>query len=80
MCRRNTSLIGKTVATASEPSLYQTLAGAGRYRSGQTGRTVNPLAYAFAGSNPALPTILISGNPGRQITAARGKRQAAFPL
>jgi hypothetical protein len=29
----------------------------GRYRSGQTGRTVNPLAYAFAGSNPALPTI-----------------------
>ena len=27
----------------------------GRYRSGQTGRTVNPLAYAFAGSNPALP-------------------------
>ena len=31
--------------------------GTGRYRSGQTGRTVNPLAYAFAGSNPALPTI-----------------------
>ena len=30
----------------------------GRYRSGQTGRTVNPLAYAFAGSNPALPTAL----------------------
>ena len=32
----------------------------GRYRSGQTGRTVNPLAYAFAGSNPALPTTLLS--------------------
>src|SRR6202022_1835123 len=32
-----------------------TLTLAGRYRSGQTGRTVNPLAYAFAGSNPALP-------------------------
>ena len=30
----------------------------GRYRSGQTGRTVNPLAYAFAGSNPALPNSL----------------------
>ena len=30
----------------------------GRYRSGQTGRTVNPLAYAFAGSNPALPSLL----------------------
>ena len=28
----------------------------GRYRSGQTGRTVNPLAYAFDGSNPSLPT------------------------
>ena len=27
----------------------------GRYRSGQTGQTVNLLAYAFAGSNPALP-------------------------
>ena len=27
----------------------------GRYRSGQTGRTVNPLAYAFVGSNPTLP-------------------------
>ena len=34
----------------------------GRYRSGQTGRTVNPLAYAFAGSNPALPTI-----PSRKV-------------
>ena len=30
----------------------------GRYRSGQTGQTVNLLAHAFAGSNPALPTIL----------------------
>ena len=29
----------------------------GRYRSGQTGRTVNPLAFAFAGSNPALPIL-----------------------
>ena len=28
----------------------------GRYRSGQTGRTVNPLAYAFSGSNPLLPS------------------------
>ena len=30
----------------------------GRYRSGQTGRTVNPLAYAFSGSNPLLPISL----------------------
>ena len=29
----------------------------GRYRSGQTGWTVNSLAYAFKGSNPFLPTI-----------------------
>jgi hypothetical protein len=28
----------------------------GGYRSGQTGQTVNLLAYAFAGSNPAPPT------------------------
>ena len=38
-------------------SLYQNAFVAGRYRSGQTGRTVNPLAYAFAGSNPALPNF-----------------------
>ena len=31
------------------------LTAQGRYRSGQTGQTVNLLAYAFAGSNPALP-------------------------
>ena len=29
-----------------------------RYRSGQTGQTVNLLAYAFSGSNPLLSTIL----------------------
>ncbi len=28
----------------------------GSYRSGQTGLTVNQLAYAFGGSNPPLPT------------------------
>ena len=27
----------------------------GRYRSGQTGQTVNLLAHAFSGSNPLLP-------------------------
>ncbi len=31
----------------------------GRYPSGQRGQTVNLLAYAYAGSNPALPTIFI---------------------
>ena len=29
----------------------------GRYRSGQTGQTVNLLAYAFSGSNPLLPML-----------------------
>lgn len=29
----------------------------GGYQSGQLGRTVNPLSYDFAGSNPAPPTI-----------------------
>jgi hypothetical protein len=28
----------------------------GRYQSGQLGLTVTQLAYAFVGSNPALPT------------------------
>ena len=28
----------------------------GRYQSGQLGQTVNLLAFAFVGSNPALPT------------------------
>ena len=37
------------------PEPISTLAPTGRYRSGQTGRTVNPLAYAFTGSNPVLP-------------------------
>lgn len=32
----------------------------GRYQSGQMGRTVNPLAYAYGGSNPSLPTIFTS--------------------
>ena len=31
-----------------------------RYRSGQTGQTVNLLAYAFEGSNPSLSTNLFS--------------------
>jgi hypothetical protein len=30
----------------------------GRFQSGQMGRTVNPLAYAFVGSNPTLPTLI----------------------
>jgi hypothetical protein len=46
----------KPLATSSPPA-YINACPEGRYRSGQTGRTVNPLAYAFAGSNPALPTF-----------------------
>lgn len=37
----------------------------GRYRSGQTGQTVNLLAYAFDGSNPSPTTIFIPGGTGR---------------
>ena len=33
----------------------------GSYPSGQRGQTVNLLAYAFAGSNPALPTYQTAG-------------------
>jgi hypothetical protein len=35
----------------------------GRYRSGQTGQTVNLLAYAFSGSNPLLPISFIGAAP-----------------
>jgi hypothetical protein len=35
--------------------------GAERYRSGQTGQTVNLLSYDFGGSNPPLSTIGRSG-------------------
>ena len=31
----------------------------GRYRSGQTGETVNLLAHAFSGSNPLLPNAVL---------------------
>ena len=37
-------------------------AGSGRYPSGQRGQTVNLLAYAFGGSNPPLPTMMLRGN------------------
>ncbi|CAN5599460.1 hypothetical protein BH20VER3_BH20VER3_23480 [soil metagenome] len=61
--------VGKTVATQPERAYINRSRSPGRYRSGQTGRTVNPLAYAFAGSNPALPTIFLPAvawfQPGR---------------
>ena len=38
----------------SDKNIYSLV---GRYRSGQTGQTVNLLAFAFGGSNPPLPTI-----------------------
>ena len=31
----------------------------GVYRSGQTGQTVNLLAYAYGGSNPPAPIIFL---------------------
>ena len=47
---------GKLLAGCRPQAYINPSHRSGRYRSGQTGRTVNPLAYAFAGSNPALPT------------------------
>ena len=35
------------------------------YRSGQTGQTVNLLAYAFVGSNPTPTTAAMAGTSGR---------------
>ena len=40
----------------SNPPVGSVFADLGRYPSGQRGQTVNLLAHAFAGSNPALPT------------------------
>ena len=34
----------------------------GEYQSGQMGQTVNLLAYAFGGSNPSSPTLLLLFN------------------
>jgi hypothetical protein len=39
-------------------TLFPRLSEAERYRSGQTGQTVNLLAIAFGGSNPPLSTSL----------------------
>lgn len=46
------------------------------YRSGQTGQTVNLLAYAFEGSNPSLPTISRSGScEARAADSTLGNRK-----
>ncbi len=47
----------------------------GRFRSGQTGQTVNLLAYAFAGSNPALPTLALAAS----TSATTRTRMASYP-
>ena len=57
-----------------------TLAPTGRYRSGQTGRTVNPLAYAFAGSNPALPSSPLRRRAPARSDRLRISRRCAFGL
>ena len=45
----------------------------GRYPSGQRGQTVNLLAYAYAGSNPALPTTFL----GEEVQTAQPVTAAA---
>ena len=47
---------GKDEVPGSIPGLGSSKKILGRYRSGQTGLTVNQLAYAFGGSNPSRPT------------------------
>jgi ribosomal protein L33 len=48
----------------------------GRYSSGQRGGTVNPLAQAYQGSNPCLPTTHditnLLGSPTMAKKGARG--------
>ena len=41
---------------STRPAGPATFLGPGECQSGQLGRAVNPLAYAYAGSNPASPT------------------------
>lgn len=45
-----------------------------RYRSGQTGQTVNLLAFAFQGSNPCLPTMKNRSPQGICFSCAGDKR------
>ena len=45
-------------------------ARSGRYPSGQRGQTVNLLAYAFGGSNPPLPTIVLAMDDVRGNSSA----------
>ncbi len=54
----------------------------GRYRSGQTGQTVNLLGYPFGGSNPSLPTSCGSSSVGRASAfQAEGRGfESRFPL
>jgi hypothetical protein len=55
-------------ATGSRRRCGAAVSITGSYRSGQTGQTVNLMAYAFAGSNPALPSN------GKSGTGESGKR------
>ena len=48
----------------------------GRYQSGQLGQTVNLLAYAFVGSNPALPTFFLELNCGSSSVGRASAFQA----
>jgi hypothetical protein len=51
-----------------------------RYRSGQTGQTVNLLAYAFGGSNPPLSTIFArEGSQRSHLARASQSGTALIP-
>ena len=45
----------------------------------QTGRTVNPLAYAFTGSNPVLPISPSQPSYGARLRLARAAAKIPAP-
>ena len=49
----------------------------GRYQSGQLGQTVNLLAHAFVGSNPALPTFFMLAEVAQLVEHQPSKLRVA---
>ena len=63
---------------STRPPPPATFSGPGECQSGQLGRAVNPLAYAYAGSNPASPTAThprrgLSTEPATRVFCCAGR-------
>jgi hypothetical protein len=54
---RCSSVVEQLFCKQSVVGSNPTIGSMARYRSGQTGQTVNLLAYAFGGSTPSLATM-----------------------